>query len=113
MHVTALAPSFAPARSGPPDGLGDAPPLPVGDAARSMTQPGTRDVDPEDLAGVSDDKVTDPLWQRRLPSGYRVLSTQGLLQGAPLGVREAHEDALVAGKRFWGPPAARHGVSEI
>jgi hypothetical protein len=78
-----------------------------------MAQPGAGDLDAENLARVGHDEVPDPLGQRRLPPWHWMLSTQGLLQGAPFGVREAHEHALVTGKRFRGPAAACHEISDI
>src|SRR2546425_656877 len=113
MLVSALAPRSAPSRSSPANGPGDAPTLPVGSPARGMTQPGARDLDPEDLAGMGDDEVTDPLRRRGPTPRYRMLGEQGLLQGAPFDVREAHEDSVVTGKRFRGPAAGRHGISDI
>jgi hypothetical protein len=78
-----------------------------------MPQSSACDLDPEDLAGMGDDEVPDPLWQRGPTPRHRMLGKEGLLQGAPLGVREAHEDSLVAGKRFRWPAAGRHGLSDI
>ena len=75
MHMSESAPAFASPRSGPTDGLGDAPSLPVGSPTRGMTQPGAGDLDAEDLAGVGHDEVTDPLGERGLPPWHRMLTT--------------------------------------
>src|SRR5260370_28988571 len=113
MLVGALARRSAAARSSPANGAGDAPTLTVGSPARGMTQPGARDLDPEDLAGMGDDEVTDPLRRRGPTPRYRMLGEQGLLQGAPFDVREAHGDSGGTGKRFRGPSAGRHGSSDM
>ena len=72
------------------------------------TKASTGDIDSEDLGGVCDGKVADPLGQERSATGYRMLGGEGALERAPLGVREAHEDAVAAGVRKRRPTRARH-----
>jgi hypothetical protein len=84
--VTRLAVRFAPARGGAADRPGEAPPLPVRRAARGMAQPGSSDLDAEDLPGMGDDEIADPLGQRGSTLRYGVLGLKRLVQRAPLDV---------------------------
>jgi hypothetical protein len=81
-----LAARFAPARSGPPDRAGEAPPLPVRRAAGGMAQPGSRDLDLEDLPRMGDDEIADPLGQPGPTPRDRVLRLQRLVKRTPLDV---------------------------
>jgi hypothetical protein len=113
MSSEGLAPRCASARSGAADRPSEAPPFPVRRAAGGITQPGSRDLDAQDLAGVGDHEIADPLGQRRSTRGRRMLGLPGLLQGPPLGIREADEDSVPTGIRQRRPATARHGVSDI
>src|SRR5712692_7043169 len=108
-----FAARFASPRSRPADSLGEAPSLPVRGAARGRTERRARDLDAEDFAGVSDDEVAHPLGQRWAPPRHRVVDAPRLLERAPLGVREAHEDPLLAGMRARRPATGCHGLSDI
>ena len=81
------------------DRPGEAPPLPVRRAAGGMTQPGSSDLDSEDLAGMGDHEIADPLGQGGSPRRRGMLGLPRLLQRAPLGVGEADEDPVPAGMR--------------
>src|SRR6266545_5485248 len=62
---------------------------------------------------MSDDEIAQPLGQRRPTPEHWVFGVQRLLERAPLGVREAHEDSLLAGMRAWRPAARCHRLSDI
>jgi hypothetical protein len=113
MDVDGLAPRFASARGGAADRAGEAPPLPVRHAAGGMTQPGSRDFDAEDLAGMGDHEIADPLGQGWSTYRRGMLALARLLQRAPLGVGEADEDPVPAGMRQGRSPVAHHGLSDI
>ena len=108
-----LAPRFTSARSGAADRSGEAPPLPVRRAAGGMTQPGSSDLDAEDLSGMGDHEIADPLGQWRSTRRRGMLGLPRLLQSAPLGIGEADEDPVPARIRQRRPAAARHGFSDI
>ena len=105
-HGDGLAARFAAPRRGPADGLGEAPALPVRGAPRGRPQRRTRDLDAEDFTGVSDGEIAKPLGQRWAPPRHRMVDVSRLLKGAPLGVREAHEDAMSTRMRQRGPSAS-------
>ena len=113
MHVDGLAARFASPWRSAADGLGEAPPLPVRGAPRGRTQRRTRDLDAEDLTGVSDDEVANSLGQRRAPAHHRVVDVPRLLKRAPLRVREAHEDPLLTRMGERRPATGCHGLSDI
>jgi hypothetical protein len=94
-----LAPRCAAARSGTADRSGEAPPFPVRRAAGSMTQSGASDLDTQDLGGMGDHEIADPLGQGRSTRRDGMLGLPRLLQRAPLGIGEANEDPLPAGMR--------------
>jgi hypothetical protein len=108
-----LASGVASARSGAANRPGKAPSLPVRRAAGSMTQPGSSDLDPQDLAGMGDHEIADPLGQRRSTRRRGMLSLSRLLQRTPLDIGEADEDPVPAGMRQRRPAAAHHGLSDI
>jgi hypothetical protein len=81
-----LAAGFAPAGRGAADGPGEAPSLPVRRAARGMAEPRSSDLDAEDLPGVGDDQIADPLGQRGATLRHGELHLQRLVEGAPLDV---------------------------
>ncbi len=62
---------------------------------------------------MSDREVANPFGQGRPTPGHGVVDGARLLEGAPLGVREAHEDPLLAGMRDRRPPTGCHGISDI
>ena len=113
MSGDGLAARFAPAWGGAADRPGQAPPLPVRRAAGGIMQPGSRDLDAQDLAGVGDHEIADPLGQRRSTRRRGMLGLPRLLQCAPLGIREADEDPMPAGMRQRRSAAARHGLFDI
>ncbi len=113
MSARASAPNFAPARTGPANNLGEAPPFPGGGAAPDRTQAGPRDLDPEDHAGMGHDEVTDPLQQRGPTRRNRMLRAQSLLQGAPLSIREADEHPVAASIGQRRAAAGGHDLADI
>jgi hypothetical protein len=113
MDRSGLATSFTATGRGPADRAGQAPPFPVRCPTGGMAQPGPRNLDLQDLAGVGDHQVADPRRQCGAPGGYGMLGLPRLLQGAPLGIREADEDALRPGEWFRRSPTASHGFSDI
>ncbi len=108
-----LAARPAPPRSRAANGLGEAPPFPVRSATRRRAQRRARDLDAEDFAGVSDHEVANPFGQGRATPQHGVVDIQRLLERAPFGVREAHEDSLLAGMRDRRPPPGCHVISDI
>ncbi len=79
-----LAARFAAPRRGAADSPGQAPALPVRRAAGSMAQAGSSDLDAEDLSGMGDDEIADPLRQRGATPRYGVLGLKRLVERAPL-----------------------------
>ena len=65
---------FAPARGGATDGLGEAPALPVRGAAGRRPQSGAGDIDLEDLAGMRDDEIADPLGEGGTAPGHGMVA---------------------------------------
>jgi hypothetical protein len=51
-----------------------------------MAQAGSRDLDLEDLPGMGDDEIADPLRQCGLTPRHGVLGLQRLVERAPLNV---------------------------
>jgi hypothetical protein len=67
-------PTFASAGRRPAYGTSQPPALPTGRPSSDRAERGARDVDLEDLAGMSDDEVPDPLGHGRPPAGDRMLA---------------------------------------
>ena len=106
----ALAPWAASSDRGVAHRPGKPPTLPVGGAPPLVTQRGAGDVDLEDLARMRDDQIPDPLGHARPSAGDRMLASQGLLERAPLRVREAEERSLPPRVRHRGPAELAHEI---
>ncbi len=88
--------------------MGEAPPLPVRGAAGQSTQSGACDLDLKDLAGVSDDEITDPFRNRGSAPGDDMVSAECFLNRSPLGFREADEDTVSTRMGGLRPSTFRH-----
>ena len=62
---------------------------------------------------MGDHEVSDPLRERRPAARDHVVTTQRLLDGAPLGVGEPNEDSVLTRVRCLGSSALRHRFSDI
>ena len=62
---------------------------------------------------MGDHQIADPLRESRAACGHRVLDRQRLVQGTPLGVREAHEGCVAPGMRQWRSPDLPHAIFDI
>src|SRR5438093_8783266 len=82
------SPSFSAAGSGPAYGTGQPPPLPVRRPAGRCAESRTRDVDLEDLAGMSDDEIADPLRDSGPAAGDWFLACERLSDRSPFRVGE-------------------------
>lgn len=112
MSPSALG-AFAFASSSSANGASEAPSFPVRSAVGRATQRRSGDVDTEDLAGMSDNQVTDPLGESRAACGHGVLDAQCLVQSTPLGVREAHEGSVTPGMRQRRSSDLPHAIFDI
>lgn len=90
------APAFASAGRCTADGLRQAPAFPIGRAARLGAEARAGDIDGEDLGGVRDDEIADPLSQRGSAARHGVFGGERPLDRAPLGVREADKDTVAS-----------------
>lgn len=88
---------FASTGSGTADSLGEPPAFPVGDAAGEVAETGAAHVHLQDLGGVGDQEVTDPLGEAGTARGHGMLDVERTEECSPLRIREPDEKALAAG----------------
>jgi putative transposase len=102
-----LPPTAAAARC-KPDGPGQPPPTPVGDASGLVAQSRARYVHGQNLAGVCHQQIAGPLGQRRPSRSDRVLRPQGPDQGAKLRVRKPNKQPALPRIRDGRPARPSH-----
>jgi hypothetical protein len=86
--------SFAFAHGSSANSSGKTPAFPVWSAIGRTAQRRSADIDTQDLAGMRDDQIADPLRDSGAACGHGMLHRQRLVQRTPLGVREAHEGSV-------------------
>jgi hypothetical protein len=111
--IPTLASRLPPTRGCPSYGFGEAPTLPVRSTTWLSTQSRAGDLDLEQLAGMSNHEVTDPLGKRRAAAHHDMLSPQRLLDCSPLRIRKANENPSSARMGCRRPSKLCHRVTDI
>jgi hypothetical protein len=106
-----VGPGLAATRGSTSDRASNAPAFPVWDAAGRMTQTCACDVDAKHRRRMGHGEVADPFGGGRSSVRDGMLGRHGAHEGTPFRVREADEDAVVAGMRTRRPPEFRHEFS--
>lgn len=96
------------ARNGAPHGTRESPAFPVRHATGTGTQRGPCNLDTEQLTGMSNDEIADPIGKCRPSIRDGLVASQRLLQSSPFRVGEAHEHSVSARIRNRRPPELRH-----